>query len=224
MIRFALTFLFFYFIQFAFCEAQVNKNIAIYDSFWNKYNLEAIEEYNLVDLREDQDSLFIRIRYETLSNINEIIEIRFADNKWQCRQINYGTWDSYQIYFGFKIFKIRAQIRGLKRPESFTWLTCFEPTKSWDSILNDFKRLDIYNLKDQSQLDSSEGMVEDGIQYLIELSTPKTYKFIVWSNPDYAPKKSEEVNKMLAFAKLLNENFRTCYDWKEKKYKKTRWP
>ena len=195
MIRFVLLFLFVYFIKFDFCEAQVNKK-GITNSYANYYLKLINRNYEFQDLRKSKDSIFIRVCPSTFGMFRNFYELKLDSGKQSFRLLIIDT-------------------TGTK------FDICMKPKTSWTRIENKISEIDILTLKNQGEIDSAylDGML-DGTQYFIEIATPDTYKFIFWSNPEFAPVKSQEVKRIYSFLDLIEKEFTPCSKKEERKLRK----
>jgi len=102
--------------------------------------------------------------------------------------------------------------------------TNYDNDRPWKSFENNLDTLKLFDLKTQHEVDTSNRIIEDGIWYDIEISSPNSYKYLWWSNPEYASK-SFDADAIIRLAKVLSENFEHVNEENDfKSYKKNHWP
>lgn len=214
------------------CFSQINKKIIVSatdTSTWYKWTKKFNEKNNLVDLTKTKDSLFIRVSVGSNWSMNEIYELKFDKNEWKARVIRHSVIEPRRFVFGFVLFNQYHEYKCKQKKK----LVYFEQANlipldtgnchySWDSIHIILNELNLMQLKTQHEADTSNSMVNDGIWFEIEISTPSEYKYLAWANPKYSSK-SFDVYAIQELYNLLCDKL----EWERNKlkpYRKNKWP
>lgn len=215
-----------------YCFSQINKKVIVSEtdtSTWYKWTKEFNKKNDLVDLTKTRDSLYIRLSVGSICTMNNIYELKFDKNEWKGRVICHSVIEPRRFVLGFILFNQYHEYKCKKKKK----LVYFEQANlipidtgnchySWDSIHIKLNELNLMQLKTQHEADTSKSMVEDGIWFEIEISTPSEYKYLAWANPKYSSKSFD----VYAIQELYNL-FCDKLEWKRNKlkpYRKNKWP
>ncbi len=203
-------------------NAQIGKRIIYYDTVQFNSTIKSNLHDSLIDLRTNSDSIFIRFyAHASVSPTSTTYELKYSNKKWKARSID---WKYKVVPVNFSPNDLYIKDFGVFN---------LSPVNTWDSIQKILDEIDILKLKDQQEVDCvhnffiKDGLyffnLEDGLQYSIEISTPDTYKFIYWSNPEHAYVKSEEVIRVLKLINLMKNGFSLSDINSSKKYRSFKW-
>jgi len=210
------------------CNSQ-NKFIELdlRDSSSYAYHQEFIKKFKLSDLTKSHDSLYLRMTTSSISIINKFYELRLKDGNWYGRMVEYET-KTYPIWgFTFNLFNHR--FHSLSKRNKI-YYHAYQQRFFLDTTINHYNSDTLFNLirkldhvGNQNDIDTSNQIVNDGVQYNIEISTPTTYKYISWSNPNYASESTCR-KTILDFIDFLTHSMSININEDAKKFDRNYWP
>lgn len=217
----------FLFTNTVFAQAAKQIKVSRGDSIAYSHYTKFLKKYDLTDLTQTEDSLFIRINIGTLLNLGKrFFEFKYNNGLWQGRTVFYGEYEYRRFWITVFLFKRPFFLNSKKTKvidiPNWSPISPYdgEDYLPWDSVSSEL--MDLFTLRSRDEADTVKALIEDGIWYDIELSTPNSYRYLFWSNPRHASK-SKDADMIRGLARLLYDGFELDQESVFMVYKKNKW-
>ena len=96
---------FFLFTNTVFAQVAKQINVSRGDSIAYSHYTKFLKKYDLTDLTQTEDSLFIRINIGTLLNLGKrFFEFKYNNGLWQGRTVFYGEYEYRRLWITVFLF------------------------------------------------------------------------------------------------------------------------